>query len=219
MSCKKNMSALSTSALQGFKLIWVTAFLSIFSCSLVYYYNGVSEETIRLCIRLTARVSFFLFFLTFTASSLIVISKNIFFKSLLQNRRYVGLSFGTSHIIHLFNILILLFVVYHGDINGLGGLKKLAPSIAVYLLIFVMMATSNDYAVKQIGFKAWAWLHKLGMYFIAIALAVGFYKVVNKNRMLYEIFLAIMFLGLALRIYAWLIMKKRKSKIIHIELN
>jgi len=98
---------------------------------------------------------------------------------------------------------MLLFVIYNGDINGLGGLKKLAPAITVYVYIFLMMTTSNNFSVKLLGGKIWSWLHRLGMYSIAAALGIGFYKVIDNDPLLYGFLLVLLIAQVALRTYAW----------------
>lgn len=198
--------------MKGQRLIWITLTISAAVCFFIYQAYGVTEEIIRLNIRITARISYLLFSAAFIASSLIALKKSEFTRFLLQNRRYIGLSFGVSHIIHMINILILLFVIFDGDINGLGGLKKLTPAIIVYVYIFLMMATSNDYSVKLLGGNAWTRVHRLGMYSIASALGVGFYKVINNDPLLYGFLLALLIVQVTLRIYVRML--KSRSKLL-----
>lgn len=187
----------------GSRLVWITFFFSIVLSFLVYLIHGITEESIRLNIRITARISFLLFSLAFIASSLQEISKSNFSRFLMKNRRSIGLSFGASHIVHLINILILLFAIHNGNIDGLGGFKKLLPAILVYVYIFIMMLTSNNFSMKLMGSKVWTGIHRVGMYAIASALGLGFYKVIEKNPILYLSLLTILIAEVALRLYAY----------------
>ena len=189
---------------QGNLLFVWTISVSAFVGVSVFNTLGIDEESIRLNIRYSARISLVLFSFAFIASSLLKSFPSDFSRYLMKNRRVFGLSFGISHLIHLAYILMLLFIVYDGDIEGLGGLKSLAPSIAIYLYIFLMMLTSNNYSMKMIGVKYWTWMHRLGMYFISIGLAVGFYKVLNVDLVFYGGLLIFMLLQFGLRIYSFL---------------
>jgi methionine sulfoxide reductase heme-binding subunit len=186
---------------KGTNLIWWTTILSSLMCLFVYFSFGMTEETIRLCIRLTARVSFILFSLAFMASSFFGLMKNRFSTYLINSRRFIGLSFGVSHIIHLINIIMLLFVIYDGRLEGLGRLKKIWPAMLVYIYIFVMMATSNSWAVNFLGTKQWTWLHRLGMYAIAGAFGNAIYKAIDKEPILYISMLAILVSVVGIRFY------------------
>src|SRR5262245_17503917 len=69
---------------------------------LVQYFGlGSGEDLIRSIIRITARVSVALFLLAFTSSSLRALFPSRASTWLLQNRRYLGVSFALSHFTHL----------------------------------------------------------------------------------------------------------------------
>src|ERR1043165_3907195 len=68
---------------------------------------GTDGYGIRMAIRATARTSVVLFALAFAASALRRRWPNAFTTWLLRNRRQLGVSFASSHAIHLLTILAL----------------------------------------------------------------------------------------------------------------
>jgi len=137
--------------------------LTIFSTILILF--GFNEASVRMNIRATARTSLFFFLMAFFASSFTKVFKSEFTRWLLRNRRYFGLSFAISHLIHLIFILILnhqmqgeLFGSYPAQIFLGGGLG--------YVFILLMSLTSNDRAVKRLGIRRWKILHSAGAYYL-----------------------------------------------------
>lgn len=142
----------------------VALVLALISAS-SFAWLGFSEEALRSMIRATAASSVLLFVLAFTASSLFALFKTRWARYLLQNRRYIGVSFAFSHFVHLL-FLILLMKFYPED-----SLAKLHPVEIVlasltYLFILAMTITSFDPPRRWLGPRAWQWLHSIGMYLI-----------------------------------------------------
>lgn len=121
---------------------------------------GVSEEGWQLAARYTVRVSFPLFLLAYTASSLATLWRAEQSRWLLRNRRYLGLSFTLAHTIHL-GTLTSYFVF----LNETPDLPTLLGGGFVYLVIFAMAATSNDQSTRTLGAN-WKRLHTTGIHFI-----------------------------------------------------
>lgn len=122
------------------------------------------QEGVRLGIRVTARISLFLFSIAFITSSLRFTLKNKF-AYWMKNRRAVGLSFAFSHLIHgiLFATLYivdptLFYQVAQPTTIIFGGLG--------YVFLLAMTITSNDYSVQKLGIKRWRMLHSIGMYYL-----------------------------------------------------
>src|ERR1043166_3597577 len=67
--------------------------------------RGFEVEGVRMVVRYTARTSLLFFCLAFTASALHRLRPNSFTCWQLRNRRYLGLSFAVSHLIHLIAIV------------------------------------------------------------------------------------------------------------------
>jgi hypothetical protein len=126
---------------------------------------GSGEEGIRTVVRATARTSVLLFGLAFAASSLRRLWPSAATRWLLANRRYVGVSFATSHTAHLLALLALAdwsfaTLAAKSDWTGLilGGLG--------YLFIAAMTATSFDRTAAWLGPRRWQRLHTAGGWYL-----------------------------------------------------
>ena len=79
---------------------WAALALVIMTGALLTVW-GTEEAGIRVLIRATARTSFTLFILAFVASALRRAWRSRVSAWLLANRRYLGVSFAVSHLLHL----------------------------------------------------------------------------------------------------------------------
>jgi len=122
--------------------------------------GGLSEDVLLELTRLTARISVFFFLAAFAASALFQFWPTRVSRSLLANRRSVGLAFALSHFIHL-GVLIAYFTVSGED----PGLVRITGGGVAYLFIGLMALTSNDLSVRRLG-KRWTWLHTAGGWYI-----------------------------------------------------
>lgn len=134
--------------------------------------NGV--EGARLAVRATARSSFALFLIAFTASSLARLWPSDTTRWLLPNRRWFGLGFAWSHLLHLIAIL-WLFGNYAGQVPAPPMATIVGGGIA-YVFIAAMAATSFDGAVRWMGARNWQRLHKVGAWYIWIVFMTSYGK-------------------------------------------
>lgn len=127
---------------------------------------------VRLIIRVTARTSLPLFLAAFSASALAREWPTDTTRWLLANRRWLGLSFAWSHLVHLLAIFTLvrsdnaLFWTLTNPVSITGG------SIA-YLFIAAMAATSFNAAVRALGPQRWALLHRTGLWMIWLVFLIS----------------------------------------------
>ncbi len=157
-------------------------------------------EGVRLAIRATARTSLALFLCAFAASALFKLWPGDASRWLLRNRRWFGLGFAFSHLLHAGAIFLLYR--FHPDIFG----QLVQPSTFVsgglaYLFIALLAATSFDRAVAALGPKNWKRLHRLGIWFLWISFLVTNGKRIPASA-LYSFPVALLFAALALRIWA-----------------
>lgn len=147
--------------LEGWAFLgWMTIALAAMS-GVILVGVGVEESGIRLLIRATARTSFVFFISAFTASSLVALWPTPITKWMLRNRRYLGLSYATSHAIHLAGIVAAARVIPDFPISVVtligGGLA--------YVFIAAMAITSFDTTAAWLGRTWWKRLHKTGSYY------------------------------------------------------
>jgi methionine sulfoxide reductase heme-binding subunit len=160
---------------------------------------GTDEDGLRLVIRATARTSAVLFVLAFTASAARRRWPSRATRWLLENRRYVGVSFGVSHMAHLLAILALAgwslreFFVRAGPVAGiLGGLG--------YVVLAALLATSFDTTAAWLGPRRWQRLHRAGVWYLWFIFAATFAPATARSPLLYGTFTALLAVAAALRL-------------------
>jgi sulfoxide reductase heme-binding subunit YedZ len=152
---------MSGSAPQGWSLVAWTGLVVGAGAAGILVWQGVGEEGLRLVLRATARTSLLLFLAVFLASTLRGSWPNRATEWLLDNRRYLGVSFATSHTVHFAAILALTRMSARRPdpvVLLLGGLG--------YLFILVMVATSFDATAAWIGARHWKRLHTTGIFYV-----------------------------------------------------
>ncbi len=159
-------------------------------------YDGIGAA-----LRLTARLSFALFLLAFTASALGQLFPGPPTRWLRTNRRFIGLAFAGSHAIHL--AIIVVFWDF-----GVSAFVRAQPSIgfvanlAGYAVLAAMAATSFGPPRRAIGPGAWSLLHLWGSWFLWLDFAKSYVPRAALDPF-YWPFVALLFLAVALRIVAW----------------
>ena len=119
--------------------------------------GGWTYEGALMATRLTARFSFPIFLLAWTASAWATLLPGGWRAVLLRRRRAVGLSFAAAHGAHLVFILIALNVFGHQT-----PMITVYAGGFVYLLIAAMAATSHDAAVRWLVPARLKTLHTVG---------------------------------------------------------
>ena len=125
-----------------------------------------NNESLMLWARHTARISFAYFLLSFSASSLYYFFSNALTKFIRHQRRYIGLSFALAHTIHLVALTSFFIVMEENP-----GIVVIIGGGLGYVAMYAMALTSNDNAVKKLGFKRWKQIHWFGANYIAVIFA------------------------------------------------
>lgn len=131
-------------------------------------------EGLRMVIRATARTSLVLFALAFSAAAMAELVPSDATRWQRRNRRYLGVSFAVSHVIHLATLIVLA----RTDAALFWTLTNIANIVlagAAYFFIAALTATSFDRAVIWFGVRRWRLLHLIGGWYIwaTFAVAVG----------------------------------------------
>jgi hypothetical protein len=135
--------------------------------------EGTGEEGLRAVIRATARTSVTLFALAFAASSLHRAWPTAASRWILRNRRYLGVSFATSHFAHLLAIFALCGWSPAGVLVE-GGLVGVTLGGVGYLFLAAMTITSFDRTAAWLGPRRWKRLHTVGAYYLWTIFFVSF---------------------------------------------
>lgn len=130
---------------------------------------------VRQAIRATARSSWMLFLLTFTASAQYRLWPNTWTAWLRLHRRQFGLAFVVSHLVHALAIVAFARLDPAG-FNGQANTGSLVSGGIGYLFLVAMGATSFDRSAAWLGPRAWRWLHLAGAYYLWVSFLVTFGK-------------------------------------------
>lgn len=150
---------------EGWALTGLIAALVAAAACAAYGLAGGGSDGLRAAIRLTARTSLVLFLASFAASALVRLCPAPATRWLLANRRFVGVGFALSHLMHA----VAIAGLYRADPGLFWTLAPVATLMgggSVYLVILAMAGTSFDQAVRWLGIVAWRRLHWWGAWFI-----------------------------------------------------
>ena len=164
------------------------------------FFLGQNYETQwLLAARYTARASFAVFLIVYSASSLLRLWPSTMTKSLVRYRRQWGLGFALAHTIHLgalayYNIIIL----------NMPGLQALLGGGLAYGLMFVMAATSNSASMRMMG-RWWKRVHIFGIHWIWFIFTFSYFgRLFDPERWTQGALLfPLCMVALGLRLWAW----------------
>ncbi|BBH46067.1 ferric reductase-like transmembrane domain-containing protein [Pseudomonas sp. KU43P] len=188
------------SSLQGWRLFCLLSLLVLFITAIALWAQPQWVDALRSAIRATARTSFALFLATFLASSLATLLPSTFSRTLLRERRFLGLAFAFSHAVHA--VLIILYVQYFPEVfwQGRSAAANIPGSIG-YVFVILLALTSSAAAVKRLGARAWKGLHSVGSWVIAGVFLLSLYKRIPMGSW-YPLGFALMFSAVALKLAA-----------------
>ncbi len=159
--------------LSGWNLTRLISLVLVIHFVAAVYILELDKHSAGYLIRSTAKFSFVLFMLAFSASSVYFFWKKPLSKWLLNNRRYLGVSFAVSHYLHLCSLLLMTFYidfnvfVDRGLFAGIGG-------VIAYSFITVMVITSFEKGRKLLSPKNWKRVHTAGGYLLWIIFAKSY---------------------------------------------
>ena len=151
----------------GWKLLGLTSALLLATTLIIVWTMGANVETARTLIRLTGRTSLVFFCLAFGAASLAKVLPGPLTAWLVANRRYLGLSFVVSHLIHAGALAAFArldagqFAAATNPIMFIGGGLG-------YVFVLLMGATSFDRTAALLGPRRWRLLHLVGGYYLSL---------------------------------------------------
>ncbi|MBD3670641.1 MAG: ferric reductase-like transmembrane domain-containing protein [Gammaproteobacteria bacterium] len=169
----KNLDIILVKFVKNWQIpLWTMFGLSVLAVS-VYLTLGWSEAAIRSYVRMSAQISFVLFMLAFSASSLQALFRRGWTAVLLRNRRYIGLSFAVSHTGHLLALFMLAAYFPHPFLDRLSMGTILGGTLA-YVIIAMMTITSFEIPRRRLGERYWKWLHLYGSWYLWILFAYSY---------------------------------------------
>ncbi|GFE78066.1 hypothetical protein GCM10011487_00660 [Steroidobacter agaridevorans] len=164
------MDKRSKDAWEGWSIVGAVAIALTLVVTMEAMMAGGPVEGVRGIIRATARSSFALFSLAFTASAACYFWPNAWTRWQLRNRRYLGVSFALSHFVHLLALFALGRIAPAELAAGTNAITWIFGGLA-YVFIGLMTATSFDSTARLISPRAWSLLHTVGSYYIWLIFA------------------------------------------------
>lgn len=195
--------------MNGWRLCGVLGLLLLGMSMFLWASQGSDIDGLRLVIRGTARASLVLFLLAFTAGALVRPWPSQITRWLRRNRRYLGVSFAISHLIHL-GAIVRLARVDPALFWQLTTAANVILAGAAYVFIAVMTATSFDRTAAWLGPRRWRLLHLVGGWYIWVTFAVAVGKRVPGDP-IYGAMFALVVVAAILRVNAWMNITKAQS--------
>lgn len=171
---KKNITTNQGRGIWAWDIVKIITLFSILLFLSIFHLKGFNEESNRIVIRLTARISGILFCLAFGASAFHSWSKNSFSWWIFMNRKFWGISFAIMHLVHL-AFLVLLQQYFHPVFEQAATTSLLSGGLA-YLFLVLMLLTSFPSFAKKISKQNWKILHSYGGYWIWLIFIISYLK-------------------------------------------
>ncbi|OFJ55774.1 hypothetical protein BEL07_00840 [Mycolicibacterium grossiae] len=132
----------------------------------------------NLGIRFTARTSAVLFLLAFTASALYQLWPTDATKWIRRNRRYLGVAFAGSHVVHACFIAATVVLDQPRFQMGVDRTPHAVYVLDViaYGFVIAMTATSFDRVARAMRYATWKRLHLTGSYVIWLAFFIAYWR-------------------------------------------
>lgn len=163
-----------SSGLRGWRLFGVSSALVVVMSAAAIALQPDLIEGLRSAIRATARTSFVLFLMAFTASAFAVLVPSPLSKALVRERRFVGLAFAFSHLVHA--VLIYAYGQLNTAFWPARSVVDNIPGSTAYAFILLMALTSFKGPARVLGPKAWKALHVTGLWVIVAVFAFSNFK-------------------------------------------
>ncbi|MBA2543482.1 MAG: ferric reductase-like transmembrane domain-containing protein [Deltaproteobacteria bacterium] len=144
-------------------LAWITLAIIGLVVSIILTSSGGVVETSSTIIRWTARTSLVMFALAYVARPSLQLWRNAFTKTLMAERKWIGLGFAVSHAAHLAAIIALASPDFGAFLRAQPPTNAIAA--LTFVLLFAMAITSINAVRKKMSPRKWKLLHRTGMHF------------------------------------------------------
>ena len=185
---------------EGWRLFTLLTLTLIALCIWIAGMRQFEVDGLRIVIRFTARTSLLFFCLAFSAAALARLRPNAWTRWQRRNRRYLGVTFATSHGIHAVAIACFAAMDPEGFAVATSAASYIFGGVG-YAFIIAMAATSFDRSAAAIGPRAFRILHLTGGYYLWFQFMVSFGKRIA-DMPLYALFLIPLLVVMALRLIA-----------------
>ena len=166
--------------LQGWRITTLVTFLIVVGLMVNFGLAGWEAAAITDAIDATGRCSLILFAIAFTSSSVESLWPSSLSRWTLRNRRWIGLSFASSHFIHL-GLIVSMTVFFPDPFVGDQSMAQWVFGGLAYGFVLLMALTSTDQAQRWMGMKNWKRLHFVGSHWIWMLFLLTYVKHVKEG--------------------------------------
>ena len=166
--------------LQGWRITTLVTCLIVVGLLFNFGLAGWNAPAITHAIDATGRSSLILFAIAFTASSVESLWPSSLSRWSLRNRRWIGLSFASSHFIHL-GLIISMTVFFPDPFVRDQSMAQWVFGELAYGFVLLMALTSTDQAQRWMGMKTWKRLHFVGSHWIWTLFLLSYVKHVKQG--------------------------------------
>ena len=185
----------------GWRLTALVTVLILAGLALHFGVSGWTAASVTAGIDATGRSSLALFSIAFVASSVQRLWPSSLTQWMLQNGRWIGLSFASSHAIHLALIIAMSIDFPDPFLSQQPAGKWLLGGVG-YLFVALMALTSTNTAQRWMGMKNWKRLHLVGSYWLWAQFALTYVSHVKKGPA--NFYLPFLVFTLALLVLRWI---------------
>ncbi len=155
------------------KLFFTLSTLVALLTALTYALTPDPVQSARSAVQVTARASFVLFLGAFMSSTLAKFVSSPLTRTLMRERRHLGLSFAFAHFLHAGAIIVYSNMAPEAFWAGRTPASNIPGSIG-YAFILLLTITSFKAPMRLIGPNNWKRLHRAGVWVIAVIFAASF---------------------------------------------
>lgn len=197
------------SELRGWRLFSLISVAVLAMTALAIAVQPELIQGLRSAIRATARSSFILFMMAFTASAFAVLVPSSLSKALVRERRFIGLAFAFSHFVHA--ALIYAYGQVNTEFWPSRSFVDNIPGTTAYVFILLMALTSFKGPAQLLGPKAWKALHITGLWVIVAVFAFSNFKRIPMSAW-YVLPFGLICAGVAIRLVGKLAVTNRSNQ-------
>ena len=165
---------------QGWRITTLVTSLIVVALIINFGLAGLNAPAIKDAIDATGRSSLILFSIAFTCSSVESLWPSSLARWTLRNRRWIGLSFASSHFIH-FGLIVSMTVLFPDPFVSEQSMAQWVFGGLAYGFVFLMALTSTDQAQRWMGMKNWKRLHFVGSHWIWTLFVLTYVKHVKEG--------------------------------------
>jgi methionine sulfoxide reductase heme-binding subunit len=168
--------------------------------------EGDREQTALTVVRWTARTSLVVFVLAYVARPAQQLWRTTFTRSLLAERKWIGLGFATSHLAHLAGILAFASTDFGAFLRAQPPTNAIAA--LTFLLLFAMALTSIERVKRKLSARSWKRLHRTGMHLAWLSFTATYTNAIAASAF-YVIPSAVLLAIAGIRVAAWVRQRRR----------